>query len=633
MAEESGLEPLLRHIKEQRGFDFTGYKRASLARRVTRRMDAVGMTSYEEYLDYLILHPDEFTQLFNTILINVTGFFRDVDAWDYLRDEVLSPMLQRSDGRPIRVWSAGCASGEEAYTLAMTFAELLGIDEFRERVKIYATDVDDEALAFARQASYDERAVEAVPPDLREKYFEAVGNRFVFRKELRRSVIFGRNDLVQDAPISHVDVLACRNTLMYFNAETQAQILNRMHFALRPDGVLFLGKAEMLLSHSAYFRAVELKRRFFKKIPVENRERRVVVPVDTSGSGSEDELERGRLLQSALMSSAAAQLVLDTDSRLSMSNHRAMHLFGLSHRDIGRPIQDLEISYRPVELRTHIEEAQRQRRPLWLREVEFVRGGSEPLSLDIQVVPLADEIGNSLGVTILFNDVTQYRQLQRELQYTNRQLETAYEELQSTNEELETTNEELQSTVEELETTNEELQSTNEELETMNEELQSMNDELQLSNESLRDRQEEVDRLNQFMGSVLSSMNSGVAVVDSDMRLLAWNARAEDLWGVRTDEALNEHLMNLDIGLPVEQLRQPIRSQLADPDLEPQAVLLPAVNRRGRKVQVRVTLTHIRDRGESTPAAMLVMDVLDTDGGGQAPDLVDAAGDEDASQN
>src|SRR5262249_8380776 len=151
--------------------------------------------------------------------------------------------------------------------------------------------------------------------------------------------------------------------------------------------------------------------------------------------------------------------------------------------------------------------------------VSLLRSAGEKLSLDIQFIPLSNESGDSLGITVIFNDVTQYRQLQNDLQYANRQLETAYEELQSTNEELETTNEELQS--------------TNEELETMNEELQSMNDELQFSNESLRDRQDELDRLNDFMSSVLGSMNSGVAVVDGEMNVLAWNARAEDLWGVR----------------------------------------------------------------------------------------------------
>jgi two-component system CheB/CheR fusion protein len=424
-------------------------------------MDAVGIDDHEEYLDHLVLHPDEFTQLFNTILINVTGFFRDPEAWTYLAEELLPPILDRREGQPIRVWSAGCASGEEACTIAIVLAEQLGLEEVRERVKIYATDVDEEALAHARHATYTAKEVEAVPEELREKYFEVSGNRYVFRKELRRSLIFGRNDLVQDAPISHVDLLLCRNTLMYFNAETQSQILNRLHFALRPDGILFLGKAEMLLSHTAYFRPVELKQRFFQKIATESRDRRLAVPVTDPDPMAEQEAATGRLRQAALMSSAAAQIVVDNDGRLALANHRAMNIFGVSPRDVGQPIQDLEMSYRPLELRAHIEAAKEQRRPVWVRDVDLIRATAERMVLDVQFVPLADENGNALGVTVIFNDVTQYRLLQDELLHANRQLETAYEELQSTNEELETTNEELQSTVEELETTNEELQSTN----------------------------------------------------------------------------------------------------------------------------------------------------------------------------
>src|SRR5262249_39669599 len=260
------FEGLLVHLKDERGFDFTGYKRASLERRVRRRMEALSIDAFEDYHDYLLVHQDEFTGLFNTILINVTSFFRAPDAWAYLSEQLLPELLEKRRNAPLRAWSAGCATGEEAYTLAMVFAEALGLDEFRDRVKIYATDVDEEALTHARHASYAQRDLDQVPEELQEKYFEPSGGRFVFRKELRRSVIFGRNDIVQDAPISHVDILACRNTLMYFNAQTQAQVLNRMHFALRPDGVLFLGKAEMLLSHSSYFRAIELKRRFFQKV-------------------------------------------------------------------------------------------------------------------------------------------------------------------------------------------------------------------------------------------------------------------------------------------------------------------------------------------------------------------------------
>ena len=258
------FEALLTYLKEARGFDFTGYKRSSLMRRVSRRMSQAGIESYSDYLDHLQVHPDEFTALFNTILINVTGFFRDPEAWDHLRAEVLPPIIA-GEG-PIRIWSAGCASGQEAYTLAIAFAEALGPEEFRRRVKIYATDVDEDGLNQARHASYNEREITGLPPEYGERYFEVVGTRYTFRSDLRRSVIFGRNDLIQDAPISRIDLLVCRNALMYFNAETQSRILSRFHFALAAEGVLFLGKAEMLLSHGDLFTPVDLKRRIFRKV-------------------------------------------------------------------------------------------------------------------------------------------------------------------------------------------------------------------------------------------------------------------------------------------------------------------------------------------------------------------------------
>ncbi|HEY7605181.1 MAG TPA: protein-glutamate O-methyltransferase CheR, partial [Actinomycetes bacterium] len=267
MAEAEGtqdLEVLLDYLRRSRGFDFTGYKRASLSRRIDKRMQVVGVDSYLSYLDHLEVDPDEFTQLFNTILINVTGFFRDPPAWELVRGEILPQLLaSKPASEPIRIWSAGCASGEEAYSLAMMTAEALGADMVRERVKIYATDVDEEALNQARQARYTARQVEGVPPELLTRYFEGNGGGYVVSKELRRSVIFGRHDLIQDAPISRIDLLVCRNTLMYLNSETQAHLLARFSFALREGGYLALGKAEMLLAHTDLFSPVDLKRRVF----------------------------------------------------------------------------------------------------------------------------------------------------------------------------------------------------------------------------------------------------------------------------------------------------------------------------------------------------------------------------------
>jgi two-component system, chemotaxis family, CheB/CheR fusion protein len=180
-------------------------------------MTAVGVPTIPEYVDYLEVHPDEFGALFDTILINVTGFFRDPAVWDLVRSDVVTRILAaKTEGQAVRVWIAGCASGEEAYTLAIDFADCLGIDGFRDRVKIYGTDID--ALNQARAAAYTAKDLEDVPADLRVKYFEANGDRWMFRKDLRRNVVFGRNDLLKDAPISRMDQLVCRNCLMCFNA-------------------------------------------------------------------------------------------------------------------------------------------------------------------------------------------------------------------------------------------------------------------------------------------------------------------------------------------------------------------------------------------------------------------------------
>ncbi|MEO6525328.1 MAG: CheR family methyltransferase [Gemmatimonadaceae bacterium] len=583
------FEQLLEFMKRNRGFDFTGYKRSTLKRRVQRRMETVGIDSPAAYLERLETEPDEFTQLFNTLLINVTRFFRDDGPWTFLSEEILPTLLARRGERaPIRVWSAGCASGEEAYTLAMILAEALGPDDFRRRVKIYATDADDEALAAARSAIYSEKQVEDVAVPLREKYFERLDGRYVFAKDLRRSVIFGRNDLVQDAPISRIDLLVCRNTLMYFNAPTQALILARFHFALAEHGILFLGRAEALLTQSNAFVPIDLKRRIFGKAPRFLLRDRLLAPAQLT-QRERAEAPNVLLRDAAFEAGAEAQIVVDRLGQLTMSNERARHQFGLTLADIGRPVRDLELSYRPVDLRALMDECYADRRPVLARDVQWrPRASPDDRWTTIEVSPLPDPAGVPLGVSVVFVDVTLAKRLQQELEESKQSLETAYEELQSTNEELETTNEELQSTVEELETTNEELQSTNEELETMNEELHSTNEELHTMNDELRRRGEELNDLNAFQDAIFTSLKSGVIVVDRELRVLVWNARSEELWGLRSSEAVDSNVLTLDVGLPIEQLAGPIRSVLSG-----QAALreltIPAVNRRGRSIQCAVS--------------------------------------------
>ncbi len=599
---------LLEYLKAIRGFDFTGYKSPSLMRRVQKRMHDVGVGRYADYIDYLEVHPEEFTQLFNTILINVTAFFRDPPAWEYLTRDAIPGLLEhKKPDAPIRVWSAGCASGEEAYTLAMVLAEALGPKAFGQRVRIFATDMDDEALNAARKGSYGEREVKGLPPGLLQKYFQPAKDRYVLHADLRRSIIFGRHDLLKDAPIPRIDVLVCRNTLMYFNGEHQASVLARFSFSLNDPGVFFLGKGEMLLTRGNTFTPLNLKWRVFSKSSNATSQDRALAIARPRGLYEATAEADGSLREAALDLGTVPQLVVDREGIVVLINDKARALFSLRHQDVGRPLQDLELSYRPVELRSHLEQAYTQRAPALLKEVKWPRPPDEVLYLDVQITPVPEASGRALGASITFVDVTRAHQLQADLQRANEELETAYEELQSANEELETTNEELQSTVEELETTNEELQATNEELETMNEELQATNEELRAANDEVQRRSGEMDRANAFLASVLAGLRSGVVVLDRDFRVQAWNPRAEDLWGLRLEEVRGQSLLQLDIGLPREELVPHLRASL-DGTSPFQEVLVRARNRRGKPIQCHVTCTPLHGTAGSTEGVILLME-------------------------
>ncbi len=438
---EAEFERLLVYLRDTRGFDFTGYKRTTLVRRVTKRMKRVGITGFDDYLDYLQVHPAEFAELFNEILINVTSFFRDPDAWAYLSDQVLPGLAAGATlDSPLRCWCAGVASGEEAYTLAILLAETMGTGDFAQRVKIYATDADDEALTEARSGAQSARDLEAVPGELRDRYFEQSGSRYYFRPDLRRAIIFGRHDLVQDAAISRLDLLVCRNTLMYFMADTQKKILAQFHYALKDDGVLFLGKAEMMLTHGDLFSPIDMRQRVFRKVArTQLRERLAYLAQTVKADESADRTDPVRVFQSASDALPSAQVVVDAEGLVALINERARRWFRLDQRDVGRPLRDLELSYRPVELRSMIEKAQADRREVVVKDQERTPGESELQYLDVHVVPLF-EGAQWLGAAITYDDVTAYHRLQVELERNQHELETAYEELQSTNEELETTN-------------------------------------------------------------------------------------------------------------------------------------------------------------------------------------------------
>jgi two-component system, chemotaxis family, CheB/CheR fusion protein len=565
---DPGLRPLLDRLSATHNFDFREYKEPSLARRIRARMSQVRIDSFDTYSRYLDQHAEEHVTLFNTILINVTDFFRDPEAWKILAADLIPRIVKAAgESRAIRIWSAGCSSGEEPYSIAMLLAEHLGDRAADYVVKIYATDVDEDALAAARHAVYRLEQLKDLPDTLVDKYFARDGQLYRVRRDLRRWCIFGAHNLTQAPPLSHIDLLVCRNVLIYFTSELQERVLSRFHYAVREDGFLFLGRSESLLARSRLFRPVHLKWRMFERTPAMARQVAAVLPdrddarahagSSTHETGARSEQPTGLRSQRALEALPAAVIVIDPADTILAWNLAAETLFDVPIASaVARKFRDLDVSYRVEGLRTRIEEVKTRHSPARMDNVVFARRTGEPVHADVWIQPLL-EAYRFIGVLVFAMEASEHARLKEQMSRIAEQHATAIEELQSTNEELETTNEELQSTNEELETTNEELQSTNEELETTVEELQATNTELAALNAELEGRTDERNRLDTFHRSLLNSLDDGIVVLDRDAQVTSWNQTAERLLALRAEHAVGRQFFALPIGQVGEQARAP----------------------------------------------------------------------------
>src|SRR6266404_857409 len=265
MTDSSSFDQLLNFLAQTRGVDFREYKPTSLQRRVQKRLGQLQISDYDKYLEYLEANPDEINEFLNAVFINVTSFFRDPQAWETLRREALPSVLKnKKSGDTVRIWSAGCASGEEAYSAAILLADHFGPHIAEFDLKIYATDQDEAALSAARRGRYKAEQLKFVKPEWKNRYFtETADGSTQINREVRKHCIFGRSNLVSDAPISHVDLLICRNVLIYFNPNLQQSVLQRFRYALEDGGILFLGKAESQLSTYPEFSPISSKWRIF----------------------------------------------------------------------------------------------------------------------------------------------------------------------------------------------------------------------------------------------------------------------------------------------------------------------------------------------------------------------------------
>ena len=554
-------------LRRRVGHDFSGYKQNTLIRRIQRRIQITQQPSVAAYVNYLQADQEETSLLFKDLLIGVTHFFRDSEAFEELRTRIIAPLVEQADAdNPLRIWAAGCSSGEEVYSIAMLVAEEMEQQEKRFGVQIFATDIDDRALEKARQACYPENITEQITPERIDKFFVKQNSLYQVSKQLREMCIFSQHSLINDPPFSRLNLISCRNLLIYFDTELQKKLIPLFHYALNREGYLFLGSSENLTGYSELFRNVDKPHRLFQK-------KQAMIPPRVDFPLVERNLQQ-RSQPMTLRSNAGRQQISKTIERLLLQEYspacvivndqnEVVYFFGHTGKYLepsqGIPSNDLfDLARRGLrlDLRTAIQEA-KQNRSIITRENVSLESEERVQLIDLIVRPARemDESGDLLMV--LFKDVgkaTSYEQARargnepkgepRVIQELEDDLRTTREHLRSTIEELETSNEELKSANEELLSMNEELQSSNEELQTSKEEMQSINEELQTVNSELRNKVEELDAVNSDVQNLFESTRIATIFLNLDLQLKKFTPAVTDLFS----------FIDTDIGRPITDM-------------------------------------------------------------------------------
>jgi two-component system CheB/CheR fusion protein len=565
-------------LRNKTGHDFHGYKQNTFIRRVQRRMQVVQINEVDSYIEFLRNDPEEIHHLFQDLLIGVTQFFRDQKEFELLEREVIPKLL---DGKgaddQVRIWVLGCATGEESYSIAILLREAMGRLDTVPQVQIFATDIDGRALASARAGRYSEAIKKDISPERLARWFVREGNTYCVAKELREICIFSSHNVIKDAPFSRIDLISCRNLLIYLNSDLQNRIIPLFHFALRNGGFLFLGPSENVTRHTKLFAPIDRRHRIFGRVESATRvlpEFPLTVMGDRARRAGEVapiprlkiEPTLSKRAERVAERYAPAYVVIDenydilhfagrTGRYLDPSTGAAnLNLLNLVHRDLR------------LDLRAALHKAVSHRESVKLERLQVGEDG-ERLNLNIVIEPVVNDINGPLALMVLFqeNAVAEIsgevrdqaastdlrdehvQRLESELRLTKERLQATIEELESTNEELKSSNEEYQSI-------NEELQSANEELETSKEELQSVNEELQTVNGELAHRVSELAKANSDLKNLLESTQIATIFLDNDLRIKNFTPMASEIF----------HLIDADIGRPITH----ITSRVAYEELE-----------------------------------------------------------------
>jgi two-component system, chemotaxis family, CheB/CheR fusion protein len=568
------LDKLFLLLRNSTGLDFSKYKETTIRRRIYRRMVLSKIDRLETYISYLSHNPAELATLFDDLLINVTSFFRDPESFEVLKRQVFPHIVaQRSTEFPIRVWVAGCSTGEEVYSVAIALSEFLGDMVNTANVQIFGTDVSDNAISHARKGLYPETIAQDVSPERLRKYFKRIDGGYQISKSIRDICVFARQNMVKDPPFSRLDLITCRNVMIYLGPSLQKQVIRTFHQALQPNGYLMLGTSETIGSHAELFHLIDKKNKVYLRKSALTRippvyanapmnyetKPHTVAPVHDYQSSNDFQKEAEKAILSLY---APPGVIIDDDLNI-------LHFRGFTGLFLepapGTPSHGILRMVREglrLDLRSAIIRAKRTGAPVRKERVEFMYG-DKPRHANICVIPIASDSSKQQWLLVLFEEAhlrpdelestevsstgrsrssavleRQIKSLQQELADTKEYLQRSVEEQDAYNEELKSANEEIQSS-------NEELQSTNEELETAKEELQSINEELTTLNDELQLRNIELTQANNDLNNLLANVNFMVVMVGIDHRIRRFNPIAEKILNI----------IPSDIGRPIGDIR------------------------------------------------------------------------------
>ncbi len=599
------LRDLLAHLRERLQFDFSGYKIGTLMRRIRRRQFATGCGDLASYLKWVEAHPAELELLARDILISVTAFFRDREAFAVLKRSIGDIVSRKAAGSEIRVWVAGCATGEEAYSVAMLFADALGDRVLQYRIQIFATDIDDEALNVARRGVYPAASMSEVSPEQLERYFRQTGSSYEAGKLLRDMIVFARHNLVSDPPFMRLDLVSCRNVLIYFDAPLQSKVLQTFHFGLSPDAALFLGRSESIAQAEQLFSPIDRRERLFRKTGESAAMPRS--DASTPVSPIRNPLQRRDRRQELLLAGLVSHFRLT--AAICDLEGNVLHTVGDVDKHLQFPTGALRLTLGDVvlpelrgEILTLLRRCQQQGASQKGRKRRL---GKEYLRIIVE--PVSDSAGDLLLV-IFVPEKGQARQAEEVVPSDNQQLEdellATREHLQALVEEMATANEEMQALNEEAQASNEELQATNEELEASNEEMQATNEELVSLNEELNVKTVELAKLSEEYAHLYDALDFPVLVFDRALNLSRFNSSAARRFDLRST-ALRQHLSRLRLPPGLDEMEVWLGRALAHGDREQVSVTLddrslriivsPGIGRTGGVSSLVVTLIDVTD--------------------------------------